>query len=144
MPAITILRLLLAIRTGNRKHLDPLLSRTSLDGSAPVSRTDTFVLISTLDRLFFGMRPYWGTEDGPLRYTAVATRPRRLMRVMFSLLRGKKSPHAIPKYGYTSHNLREIRLETESEFTLDGELFEAGEGAVTVTSAGPALFLCSD
>lgn len=143
MPAITILRLLLAIRTGNRKQLKPLVTRTSLDGDAPVQRSDTFALISTLDRLFLGMRPYWGKEDGPLRYTAVAYKPKRLMRVMFSLLRGLKSPHAIPKYGYTSHNPKEVCLEMDGEFTLDGELFDAGAGQVSVTAAGPALFLCS-
>jgi hypothetical protein len=28
------------------------------------------VYVTTLERLVLGLRPYWGDEDAPLRYTA--------------------------------------------------------------------------
>jgi diacylglycerol kinase (ATP) len=143
MPTITMLRLLLAILSGNRKKVPPFLTKTSLDGDEPVQRSDTFVIVSTLDRLFLGMRPYWGKEDGPLRYTAITSAPRHLLRVMVSLFRVRKSRHATPENGYVSHNVQSLQLEIAGDFTLDGELFEVGEGPLSVSSAGPALFLCS-
>ena len=138
-----MLRLLLAILSGNRKKVPPFLTRTSLDGDEPVQRSDTFVIVSTLDRLFLGMRPYWGEEDGPLRYTAITSAPRHLLRVMASLFRVRKSRHATAENGYVSHNVQSLQLEIAGDFTLDGELFEVGEGPLSVSSAGPAFFLCS-
>jgi hypothetical protein len=144
MPAFTMLRLLLAILLKDQEKIPPLLTRTSLDGRPPEQRADLFVLISTLEHLFLGMRPYWGKEDGPLRYTAVSYDPKCLLRVLASTFRLGKSRHAVPANGYFSHNVQEVQLEMEGNFTLDGELYAAGEGPVTIASAGPVLFLCQN
>jgi diacylglycerol kinase family enzyme len=142
MPAFTMLRLLLAILAKDREKVPPLLTRTSLDGRPAQEQMNLFVLISTLERLFLGMRPYWGDEDGPLRYTAVGAEPKHLLRVLVSLFRSEQSRHATPANGYSSHNVREVRLDMAGDFTLDGELYAAGDGPVTIASAAPAMFLC--
>ena len=142
MPAFTMLRLLLAILGKNYEKVVPLLTRTRLNGSPAEQRADLLVLISTLERLFLGMRPYWGKEDGPLRYTAVGVEPKSLLQVLLSLFRSQQSHHATPTNGYFSHNVQEVQLEMAGDFTLDGELYPAGKGPITITSAGTAMFLC--
>jgi len=143
MPMLTMARLLLAILLNNQDKITPFSNLTGLNGQQPEKRSDLLVLVSTLDRLFFGMRPYWGTEEVPLRYTAVALNPKKLLRVFFSLFGSGNNRHVIPENGYSSHNVTDMRLDMEGDFTLDGELYAAGEGPVTVSSTGPALFLCS-
>ncbi len=140
MPALTMVRLLLAILFN---RIPPFLNNTSINGCHAEERADLLVLISTLDRLFLGMQPYWGIEEGPLHYTAIGEKPKNLLRVLLSLFGSGKSRHATPGNGYFSHNVEKVQLHMKSSFTLDGELYDAGEGAVTVSSAGPTLFLCS-
>jgi hypothetical protein len=143
MPLLTMMRLLLAILFKDHDKVPPFIARTSLDGRPGEKRADCFVLVSTLDRLFLGMRPYWGEESGPLRYTAIGAEPKYLLWVMTSLFGSRKSRHATAANGYFSHNVQEVELDMQGDFTLDGELYAAGEGPVSITSAGLALFLCS-
>jgi hypothetical protein len=142
MPAVTMLRLLLAILFKQPGVVPPLLTKTGFDGHPPERREQLFVLITTLERLFLGLRPYWGTENGPLKYTAVGADPKCLLRVLVSLFGSRRSPRAIPENGYTSHNVHEIDLEMAGDFTLDGELYAAEGGTVRIVAAGPVRFLC--
>lgn len=143
MPAVTMLRLLLAILRKDQTRVPPFLARIGLDDLPAQKSENLFLLISTLERLFLGIRPYWGSEDGPMRYTAVAAEPKCLMRVMPSLFRSEISRHATPENGFVSHNVHKVQLDMDGDFTLDGELYSAGEGPVAVMPAGPVNFLCS-
>ena len=140
MPMLTMARLLLAIFCN---RVPPFKNNTRINCGEDEQRADLFVLISTLDRLFLGMRPYWGTEEGPLRYTAVRTKPKHLLRVLLSLFGSGRCHHATPVNGYSSHNVEEVQLDIEGDFTLDGELYAKGKQPLTISSAGPALFVCS-
>jgi hypothetical protein len=140
MPMLTMTRLLLAIFFN---RISPFVNNTRINSDKEGKRADLFVLTSTLDRLFLGMRPYWGTEEGPLHYTAVRIKPRYLLRVLFSLFGSGHSRHATPSNGYSSHNAEEVLLDMEGDFTLDGELYTKGAQPITISSAGPALFVCS-
>ena len=143
MPTVTMLRLLLAILRRDHERVPPFQARTSIDGRPAQQSEHLFVLVSTLERLFLGMRPYWGREDGPLRYTAVATEPKCLLRVLVSLFSPRMSRHATPANGFVSHNLQSVQIDMAGDFTLDGELYAAGEGPVSLTPAGPVNFLCT-
>lgn len=140
MPTLTMIRLLLAIFFN---RVSPFENNTRINCGKDEKRSDLFVLISTLDRLFLGMRPYWGTEDGPLRYTAVRQRPKYLLRILMSLFGAGRGQHATPANGYSSHNVEQVQLDMEGDFTLDGELYTAGKQPITISSAGPAHFVCS-
>ena len=101
----------------------PLAADVCLDGTdLPPSRYFG-MLVSTMDRQFLGVSPYWGTGPGPLRFSAMRERPRHLARAIVPALRGRPSPWLTPEYGYRSHNVDEIVLGFDGGFTLDGELF---------------------
>jgi hypothetical protein len=115
----------------------------SLDQAPPLHLSCLVVLISTLERLSAGLRPYWGKERGPLHYTAVTARPRKLLLALSSLVRGRQGRHGTPQNGYFSHNVREVRLTFTGGYTLDGELYQSDPqcGPVVVQDGGQASFL---
>jgi diacylglycerol kinase (ATP) len=140
---VALARLLLSFLMGRRGLLTPVPITVELDGGPAREGDRLAVLVSTLDRLVLGLRPYWDSAPGPLRYTAIDDRPRHLLRVLPSLLRGRASRLATPTDGYTSRNVTEIRLAFDGEFTVDGELFAADRqaGPVVVQHAGPVTFV---
>ena len=89
------------------------------------------------------MRPYWGEEGGPLHYTAINSDSKKLFRVLPSLFSRQNNRYATPENGYISHNLNEVELEMDRDFTLDGELYESGQEPVVIRPAGPFAFLSS-
>lgn len=142
MPAFTMFRLFLSILSGRPGAISPLLARTRLDNLPVGESSNLLILTSTLERLFLGMRPFWGDSGGPLHYTAVGNEPKRLLTVLAALMFNRACRQVIPENGYFSHDVHEVQLEMRGEFTLDGELYEAGEGPVTILPAGPVPFLC--
>ena len=143
MPGITLLRMLVAILRKYHSKVPPLLIKARLDKQAKQESATLLVLISTLERLFLGMRPYWGEEGAPLHYTAISSESKNLFRVLPSLFSRRKNRYATPENGYISHNLNEVELEMDSDFTLDGELYESGQEPVVIRPAGPFAFLSS-
>ncbi len=142
MPGVTLLKMLLAVLRKNHETVPPLLTRSRIDEQPEQERLNLIVLISTLNHLFFGMQPYWGTEEGPLRYTEIAAEPKYLFRVIPSLFRWQKNRYATPENGFVSHNIHQVELAIEGDFTLDGELYAVGQGPLTISAAGPVMFLC--
>lgn len=142
MPGVTLLKMLLAVLRKNHDTVPPLLTKSRIDEQPEQERLNLIVLISTLNHLFFGMQPYWGIEEGPLRYTEIAAEPKYLFRVIPSLFRWQENRYATPENGFVSHNIHEVQLEIEGDFTLDGELYAVGHGPLTISAAGPVLFLC--
>jgi len=142
-PGLTILRVLLALASGKGDLVTPVPMTISLDRTPPLRLDCLAVVISTLERLSAGLRPYWGKERGPLHFTAVSARPRKMLLALPSLLRGRQGRHGTPENGYYSHNVREARLAFEGGFTLDGELFQSDPrcGPVVIQDGGQASFL---
>jgi diacylglycerol kinase family enzyme len=109
----------------------------SLDGQPPV-RHDTLILaVSTLERLSFGMRPFWGTGPGKVRLTIMEQGCTRFARTFLSIVRGRPNRNAVPACGYQSHNADRVSMAMDGTVNLDGELLEvAGDMEI---SASPAL-----
>ncbi|MBP1726128.1 MAG: diacylglycerol kinase, catalytic region [Deltaproteobacteria bacterium] len=142
-PGLTILRVLLALASGKGDLVTPVPMAISLDQNPPLYLNCLMVLISTLERLSAGLRPYWGKERGPLHYTAVTARPRKMLLALPALVRGRQGRHGTPENGYLSHNVREVSLTFKGGFTLDGELYQSDPqcGPVVVQDGGQASFL---
>jgi diacylglycerol kinase (ATP) len=140
MPGLILARHLLAALTGNEKLLPPTGMGIRLDESPGRRNSYLFAIVSTLERLFLGLHPFWGREAAPLHFTALKTKPPHLLRNLPFLLYGRRTATATPGNGYFSHNAGRIALDFRGRFTLDGELFEA-RGPLTIEAAGPARFL---
>ena len=140
---LTLVRFLLAALRGDRRIAPPAPIRVGLEGTAMQDMEVLALLVTTLERLFLGMRPYWGTEGGPLHFTAIRSDVAHLLRAAPSLIRGKRSRWASPRDGYLSHNLRDLRLSLQSGFTLDGQLYQSDPqlGALWLRKGGEAEFL---
>ena len=110
-------------------------------GVAP--RDYLLLLVTTLDRLILGLRPFWQPGEGPLRLTAVSARPRHLLRVLPFLIRGRRHAYAKPGNGYISCSACEIRLDLNGGFAVDGELFsaDARRGSILIQDGGRADFV---
>jgi hypothetical protein len=142
-PGLTIIRFLWSAARRRSDFIPAVPITVALDDQPPQQLDALVVLVSSLERLFLGLYPYWGSESGPLHYTAVRARPHRLLRALPSILRGRRGPYGTPENGFHSHNAHEIRLNLDHGFTLDGQLYTpAGRRTPTVVKyGGTASFL---
>lgn len=112
-----------------------------LDDGIESATHDTLILVvSTLHRLFFGMRPFWGTGPGRLRMTLVEQHCTRFLRTFISIVRGRPNRNAVPHSGYISHNADAIHLAMDGGLNLDGEIIHA-RGAVSIDTTESLRFL---
>jgi diacylglycerol kinase (ATP) len=124
---------------------DPAFNRhvtinLSLDDLPPVKHDTLILAVSTLQRLAFGMRPFWSKEPGTIRLTLMEQGCTRFARTFFSIVRGHPNRNAVPASGYNSHNADRIRLEMDGKINLDGELLEV-TGAIDVSASATLEFL---
>jgi hypothetical protein len=100
------------------------------------------ILVTTLDRLILGLRPFWQCGTAPLRLTAIGARPARLHRALPALVMGRACPQASRKNGYFSGAAHRISLSLDGGFALDGELYTAlRRHPIGVSGGGAASFL---
>ncbi|MDH3771860.1 MAG: hypothetical protein OET79_12865, partial [Nitrospirota bacterium] len=101
------------------------------------------LMVTTLNRLFLGMNPFWSNNSGLLRFTSLRVPYRYLWRVLPALLRGHSHPLATANHGYISENLSEIRLGFDSGFVLDGEVYSSSnhEEPLILDSPGELSFV---
>lgn len=104
---------------------DPTRLRLALDGQAPMDAEVSLLLVTVMRRLFLGLTPFWGPGEAPLACTWVDDRPRRLLRRLPALLRGRaEQMHA--GEGYHSQRAGQIELSLDDVWLLDGELHPGG------------------
>lgn len=141
-PGLTIFRFLWSAARQGSDFIPAVPVSVSVGDKSPQHFNSFAILISTLERLFLGIYPFWGLEAGPLHYTAVRADPRNLLRALPSILRGRKGLYGTPENGYYSHNVYEIKLNLDSGFTLDGQLYtpENQQEPIVVRCGGTASF----
>ena len=143
-PGVVTIRTIWGIARKEPYFSDPTPIRIEFDSATDTeTRQVVLLLISSLERLFLGLRPYWGVENAPLHCTWVQRPTRKVFRAFASVLRGRPNRHAGQENGYFSHNAREIRLWVDGAFTLDGEIYHASteHGPVTVSNGGDIEFI---
>jgi diacylglycerol kinase family enzyme len=113
-----------------------------IDGR-PVPEGEFYLTIaSSLRRLFMGINPFWGREPGDVRFTALASRVRRLSRAAPGILRGRPGAHVKAENGYTSANAERVELRLDCGFTVDGEIFPCQtDERVTITADRRVTFV---
>jgi diacylglycerol kinase (ATP) len=142
-PGLAMASLMFDLMRGNHRHMRPENISVKLDTAPPVKHRSMVLLISTLERLFLGLRPYWGQGHGPLYYTMLETQPRHLARVLPALLRGKPHARLTGEHGYSSHKVNRVELRLDCGFTLDGELHHPASqsGPLVISHGGDVCFV---
>ncbi len=94
------------------------------------------LLATTLNRLLFGARPYWGSSrSGDLRCTWVEADAPQLARHAPHLLRGREFLAGRP--GYESRVFEALELKFDGPYVIDGEIFHPGPEGLRVGRSAP-------
>jgi hypothetical protein len=140
---VALARFCWAVLLKDRKVVSSVPIQVGLNQNTPEKQNYLMVLITTLQRLFLGLSPFWGSQSKPLHYTAIDAHPRHFLQALPSMIRGRQNRLISPGNGYVSHNIDEARLIFDSGFNLDGELHDADSrlGPIVVGYGGQASFL---
>lgn len=141
--AVAFVRGLCSVFRGRGGFPRPIRGAVSLDSGPELEQDSLLVLVSTLERLVLGFRPYFGTGGGPLHFTTVSSRPRHLWRVLPFLVWGRRCRAGVPENGYFSSDVSQVALAMDADFVLDGEVYRADrrQGPLMVRDGGEARFL---
>jgi hypothetical protein len=125
----------LALLGQHKGVLKPDKIQILADGT-PVERGEsTLVMATSLDRLILGLRPFWGSGEGKVRFTSIASGARGLARALPGILAGRPGSQVQEHLGYVSRNADRLDLCLDCGFTIDGELVAPGtERIVSLTS----------
>ena len=135
----TLLGNLLTGARGKLMHPDKV--RLAFDGATLADEERLITLFTTLERLVFGFKPYWGVGPGPIRAMLVRGGAERMARTIPPILRGRAPAFATPEHGYTSANVARVELRAGCEVTVDGELFPLEpDAAYTITAEESVRF----
>ena len=100
------------------------------------------VIASSLERLFLRMNPFWGRENGGVRFTSMASSSLKMRSTIPGILRGKPNDLVLPENGYCSANSEKVELRLDCGFTVDGESFEPiSDEVVTITADRRVTFV---
>jgi hypothetical protein len=142
-PGLAMARTLWGIARRERRFARPVAVSVALDDAPTAPAEDILILlVSSLERLFLGMRPFWGKENAPLHVSLIHAGADHLLRDLPSLLRGRPGRHTNAE-GYQSRNVARIGLTLDGPWTLDGEMYQASRaaGPVIITDGGPVTFI---
>ena len=141
-PSMALVRLLYDLVRGRHHYVQPERITVELDGQAAQQRETLLILVSTLERLMLGLRPFWGTGRAPLHYTEVDANPMHLLGVLPALLRGRRHPRLTVENGYFSKNVNRLRVFTRGGFALDGEIYPSNASEpIVLNDGGPISFV---
>jgi hypothetical protein len=112
-----------------------------LDGVREPVTSCFLLLATTLERLMFGVMPFWDDGEGGLRCTVLPFPVPRFAAGLLPLLRGRPRPW-MRASGYRSGRARQMRIATEGPLVLDGEIIETVPGRpVSIRADCEAEFL---
>jgi hypothetical protein len=142
--AVAVARTLWGLHRGDPRFASPVPATLCLDGSRHFPVRDALVLLVTsLDRLFLGVNPFWGREPGAVRCTVIASEHRRLLRSLPFVLCGRGHRTAKAGAGHFSHNGHRLEVALDGLINLDGELHRVrpDEGPLVVEKGGSFPFI---
>jgi len=120
--------------------LSPQKMQVALDGVPLEPREYLIAMATTLDRLFLRIRPFWGQESGPVRFTTIAPGVGGLKNVV-RVLSGQAP--TVDNPGFVSRNVDSVALHLDGGTTVDGELYEPEPARIVRLSAEDRVrFVC--
>ena len=150
-PALCTLRVLWAMARGDERYAAPrpmsvagrVAGERAGGGEEDQEQDYLLVLASSLERLFAGLRPYWGDAEGAFYHSRLRARAGHAARTLLPLFWGRAGRFATPEHGYHSGKLDSLSLEMDGPVTVDGEVYQASRqaGPVRVSVGGRVAFL---
>jgi len=138
--ALTTLRTVWGVLRNDPAFNRHITVELALDNRDTATHDTLILAISTLQRLAFGMQPFWGEGPGAIRLTLFQQGCSRFARTFLSIVLGRPSRNAVPASGYFSHNVDRIHLQLQGKLNLDGEILVAN-GHVDISASIPLAFL---
>ncbi|MGH6854467.1 MAG: diacylglycerol kinase family protein [Aestuariivirga sp.] len=115
----------------------PFVISVDAGGKPIASGRHLLVLATTLEKLLFGTRPFWGGKQAAIRSTIipypVPWTPRWLLPVLYGGENRKGPPGSI------SFSATELAIRSPVSFILDGEFFDGPEGEALRVETGPVF-----
>jgi hypothetical protein len=142
--AVAVARTLWGLRGGDPRFSRAVPLSIVVDGCELLTHEPVGVLlVSSLERLFLGVKPFWGPGEGPLRSTVIGPAPQRLLRSLPGLLLGRPTPAMTEAAGYMSCRGDRLELRLDGTLNIDGELHavSSGTGPILVDAGGAFNFL---
>ena len=122
---VAMLGTLRGILTGDSRFVQAAPPvQIAYDGAKPYPPEEALILLVTsLERLFLGVRPYWASGERGMYSTLIRTHPRRFLQLLPAILRGSAHPDLSDDAGYRSRRSATIQLSMSGRFTLDGDIY---------------------
>ncbi len=132
---LVALRALLGSSRGvlSRDHID-----VQLDGQSAEYQSFLLAFATTLNSVM-NIRPFWGQEEAPIHFTAVAEGAERLLLAPIRIVQGRPPRSDKPAEGYLSRNVNQLDVQLDCGLFLDGELFAPKPGRVVRIEADRRL-----
>ncbi len=135
---VTLLRGAWGIARRDRRFIDASHAAFELDGQT-VDEELLMFFATTLDRMFMGIRPFWGDGSGGMHTTWIRADVQHFFWRLPRLLR--RGGGLTSAQGYNSRDLDALTLRLNGPYTLDGELFPAPVTTVAIQAEGPVRLL---
>ncbi len=113
---------------GGRWPFEPPQLHAVIDGQPIDLGPSQLLMITSLERILLGMRPFWGTGQGGLRMTSLRADAPGLWRALPNALRGRPPCGLGEPEGYVSRRATAIHLRMDAGFTIDGEFVPPAPG----------------
>ncbi len=123
----------------------PLLRPTNLELKRPQGEVESgphaFTLVSVLNSLSLGIRPFWGTGTGAIGCTYAPWPPASLRCAILRSLAGlDRAP--LERQGYRSFRADQLVMTVRGLVMLDGELLGSGAGrSLRIMASEPVRFI---
>lgn len=125
-------------RTKGLMVSDPMA--ITVPGSARMQGQYAVVLTTTLNNLLLGLKPYGREGQGGLKFSAVESGPRNVLRGLLGLVTGRFGRKSIE--GVHTRKANEIRIEGTDPVTLDGEIYQPTPGTpITLKGSRSLAFI---
>jgi len=143
-PALGMIRTLWGLLRKDPRFCSPFNISLQLNQQEPEPAQDiSLLVVSSLERLFLGLHPYWGSNEGAFHFTTVRDGASKILRTLPGLLRGRQGKYASEEHGYRSQKINQLALAFDGSFTVDGELYQArrDNGPIQISHGGDITFL---
>lgn len=111
----------------------------AVDGGLEREGRRFLFLATSLNRLYNGLWPFYDHGDAPLRWLDIDAPPRRFMRSLPGLLRGRPGRWMRESDAYRSGGAQSLALRLEAPLVVDGEAYTPGPYGCVELHAGPRI-----